>query len=160
SQLRVDFDSDSYLSYLPSLYRAASAPMSFLDRFLRLFGTMNDEVEESIRHLPQLMDPAAVEVANLPWLAGCARAECDGDWDETKRRRIVSSAVERSRIRGTAEGLRRSLALLTGVDAAIAEPVVNASWWALASAADTSATPSSCSGCGSATCGCSRATCD
>ena len=148
SQLRVDFDSDSYLSYLPSVYRAASAPMSFLDRFLRLFGTMNDEVEESIGRLPQLMDPAAVQIANLPWLAGWLDAESDGEWDEAKRRQIVSSAVERSRIRGTVEGLRRSLALLAGVDAAIAEPVVNASWWALANDV------ASCGGCG-ATCDCS-----
>lgn len=155
SQLRVDFDSDSYLAYLPPIYRAASAPMSFLDRFLRLFGTMNDEVEESIGQLPQLMDPAAVEVANLPWLAGWLDAECDGDWDETKRRQIVSSAVERSRIRGTVEGLRRGLALLAGVDAAIAEPVINVSWWALANEADTSAVSASCGGCGSAICDCS-----
>ncbi len=150
SQMRVQFDRDSYLDYLPAIYReeAKADPNCnalcghFLLRFLSLFESMYQDVEGEISSLPALFDPKATPPEFLGWLAEWLGLELDEAWSEEKQRQILGAIFRLHAERGTADGLRRILKLLAGVDAVIEEPIMNAAWWALPSTSE-----SCCSSC-------------
>jgi phage tail-like protein len=155
SQIRVEFDHQTFLGYLPALYdkevacaesllqsgtddrRLVSCDESkptcpeALKRLLSLFEAMFVDVESEIADLSRLFDADAVPSDLLGWLAGWLALELDEDWDEAKKRELIRKAFELYSRRGTVEGLRESLRIFAGVDSIIEEPIVNAAWWAL-----------------------------
>lgn len=69
-QLRIDFDNDSYLSYLPPIYTGSDeSPQGFLPRLLALFQSHFDDMEAQTASLPKMFDPEAISDDALPWLA-------------------------------------------------------------------------------------------
>jgi phage tail-like protein len=131
-QLQLDFDHQSYLSHLPSVYREdATARLSVL-RVLSLVESLYDEAEDRIAALPQLFDPQTAPLDALPWLAGWLAIDFDERWPEAKKRQAIAQAFELHTWRGTPEGLRRALRFYTGVEAHIEEPITQATWWGLA----------------------------
>ncbi len=162
SQMRVEFNHETYLQYLPAIYSArswvdpdgasvgdlAAAYTSvddcreFLARFLSLFESFFREVEWKIAaKLPALFDPYAAPREFLRWLAGWLALELDDEWGETKQRRAIAKAFERYAWRGTLHGLRESLHLFGGVDAIIEEPILHAAWWSLPAEEDPGCEP-------------------
>jgi phage tail-like protein len=131
SQVRVEFDHQTYLEHLPAIYRNNLQCGDFLTRFLSLFESFYADLEAAIAKLPGLFDPRAAPQEFLPWLAGWLALELDEDWDVETQRRAIAKAFERYAQRGTVEGLRQSLRLLAGVNAVIQEPILNAAWWGL-----------------------------
>jgi phage tail-like protein len=131
SQLRIQFDRDSYLSLLPVIYQEESACGDFFDRFLALFESFMERTEETIRQLPALADPSAIPSAGLPWLASWLGLELDEDWDEQTRRDAIRQAYARYAMRGTPRGLRESIEREAGVPVVVQEPIANGGWWAL-----------------------------
>jgi phage tail-like protein len=133
SQIRVQFDRDSYLDYLPAIYRNESQCGDFLLRFLSLFESMYQDVEGEIRHLPALFDAKATPEEFLGWLAEWLGLELDENWSDAKQRRILGEIFRLYAQRGTAAGLRQMLKRFAGIDAVVEEPILNAAWWALPS---------------------------
>ena len=131
SQMRVEFDHETYLRHLPAIYSNDAVSRQFLVRFLSLFESFFSETESQIAGLPALFDPNAAPKEFLPWLAGWLALELDENWDEAVQRQIIAKAFEMYGKRGTAEGLREALRLFAGVHAIIQEPILNAAWWAL-----------------------------
>jgi phage tail-like protein len=144
-QLRVEFDHVTYDQFLPALYRNTENCGEFLVRLLSLFESLYGETEREIGSLPALFDPKAAPREFLAWLAGCLALDVDDNWSEKEERRVTAEIFRLYGLRGTVAGLRESLRLFAGVDAAIEEPLLNASWWALPSPAE-----SCCDSCGSA----------
>jgi phage tail-like protein len=60
------------------------------------------------------LDPALAPEDFLEWLTGWVALEVDERWTAEQRRRLVSSAVDVHRWRGTARGLAAQVRLLTG----------------------------------------------
>jgi phage tail-like protein len=144
SQLRIQFDRDSYLKLLPAIYQEQSGCGDFFDRFLALFESVNERTEDTIRGLAALADPDAVPAAGIPWLASWLGLELDDRWDEISRREAIKRAYARYARRGTPRGLRESIEREAGVPVVVTEPVVHAGWWALpgrASSCGTASTP-------------------
>jgi phage tail-like protein len=131
SQLRLEFDHETYLNHMPAIYRGQTPCGDFLKRFLALFESLLGETEGSINQLSRLFDPAGARPEFLPWLAGWFALDLDEDWDEAQRRRLIAAAFERYSRRGTAIGLRESLRLFAGVEAIVEEPILQAAWWSL-----------------------------
>ena len=136
-QLRAEFDYPTYDTYLPAVYRNQSDCNQFLLRLLSLLESLFGGVEGEIRSIPKLFDPQAAPQKFLAWLAGCLGLDLDDNWDEQQQRNIIAKIFALSGWRGTAKGLRQSLLLFAGVNAIVEEPILNASWWSLPSAADT-----------------------
>jgi phage tail-like protein len=133
SQMRIDFDHETYLQYLPPIFSENSCSRLFLARFLALFESLFSEVEGSISNLAALFDPKAVPSEWLPWLAGWLAVDLKEDWDDARKRQTISEAFRTYALRGTAAGLRQALRRFAGVEAWIEEPILNAAWWSLAS---------------------------
>lgn len=131
SQIRVEFDHKGYINHLPAIYRTDTRCSDFLLRFLSMFETLFDDVEERIVDLSVLFDPESAPKDMLPWLAGWLAVELDEDWDEQRQRETIARAFEFFGRRGTAAGLREALRVFGGVNAIIEEPVMSAAWWSL-----------------------------
>jgi len=105
------------LDYLPGVFR--SDP--FLARFLLIFQSIVDPIEQSIDGTHHLLDPGLTPARFLPWLASWVGVELDPSLDETSQRELIRRAVELSRWKGTRRALREELRIRTGGRALIVE---------------------------------------
>jgi len=137
--LRADFDGDGWLRHLPAAYSRDAAGRDLLDRALAALESALDEHERLIEDLPLLFDPATAPDDDgrgrwLEWLAGWLAFELEAAFARGDRRLAVAGAFELQGMRGTAEGLRRLVALVLGVEVDVMEPAAAARVWALGSA--------------------------
>lgn len=131
--LRVEHDGEGWLRHLPALYsREPSQGRDLLDRMLAALESSLDEEEWLIEDLPRVFDAAtAPDDGWLDWLAGWLAFELEAGMTAALRRDAVASMFELEGLRGTADGLRRLIALLLGVDVEIIEPAARAAVWTL-----------------------------
>jgi phage tail-like protein len=132
SQVRIDFDHETYLRYLPAIYQEKRGPQEFLERYLALLESMFRDVEQKIEGLDRLIDPRAVTPGRLPWLAEWLGLALSKDWDDAQLREAITAAFESYGWRGTARGLRQAVLRYTGADIRIEEPLLQTNWWSLA----------------------------
>jgi phage tail-like protein len=100
-----------YLEYLPAIYHQHP----FLGEFLKPFEEVFSGFEELLDTIDRYFAPALTDPDFLPWLATWVALVLDEEWDESKRRRLISEAVELYRWRGTVRGLKRYLEIYAGL---------------------------------------------
>lgn len=127
--LRLDFDREGWLRYLPAVYARESSP--FLEPALALLEDELSEQEDHIDALPRLFDPQAAPASALPWLAGWLAWELEEALDETRQRALIGRAFELQGRRGTARSLRELVRLVLDADAAVTEPSATLRVWQL-----------------------------
>ncbi len=106
-----------YLRRLPALYERDE----LMGRLLMLFESFWEPIEGQIDQLPYTFDPRTAPPDLLPWLASWLDLVLDPRWPESKRRRLLRSAVHLYRRRGTRDGLADYLEIYTGVRPQIVE---------------------------------------
>jgi phage tail-like protein len=135
-QMRLEYNHDSWLRYLPAIYRGDETNAGFLARMLALLESLLLDDEDLIQDLPRLFDPGAAPAADSPgswldWLAGWLDFQLEGTWSAEAKRQALAEAFSLHRRRGTIPGLRRLIQLYTGAAARIEEPARFASLWCL-----------------------------
>lgn len=105
------------LEYLPAIYRSDE----FLSRFLLIFQSLVDPIEQRIDSTHHYLDPDLTPSRFLPWLASWVGCDLDPSLDEPRQRELIRQAVELSRWKGTRRGLREELRIRTGGRALIVE---------------------------------------
>ncbi len=130
-QMRLDFDHPTYLQDLPAVYRKDGPSRRYLERFLTLFESLFGQVEEEIRRLPLLFDPAAAPPGFLEWLGGWLALVPAQPREAAWYRQALPIAFALYGLRGTPRGLEQAVNLFTGMEIRIEEPALNAGWWAL-----------------------------
>ncbi|WP_165972126.1 phage tail protein [Paenibacillus piri] len=120
-KLRIYFPRQSLLAYLPPIYQEMQDDSRFLERFLSLFGTFFQDMEEQIDHISRYFDPDAVHGHYLEWLGTWLAVSEDESWGEAKLRQLIKQAPELYKLRGTRQGLSRMLRLYTGSEPYIIE---------------------------------------
>lgn len=108
---------DSYLGYLPAIYREDD----FLGRFLKVFQDILSPVESALDNLHYYFDPLMAPEEFLAWLASWIDLALDENWPIGKRRQLIRAGAELYRWRGTKRGLREYLRIYTGVEPEIVE---------------------------------------
>jgi phage tail-like protein len=103
--------SSRYLEYLPAIYHQ----QAFLGEFLKPFEEVLSGFEELLDSIDHYFAPALTDPEFLPWLATWVALVLDEEWDESKRRRLISEAVELYRRRGTVRGLKQYLEIYAGL---------------------------------------------
>jgi phage tail-like protein len=106
-----------YLQYLPAFYSADD----FMGRFLMIFESILTPIERMVSTVDYHLDPGMMPEDALPWIASWLDLVLDENWPVEKRRKLVSSAVELFRWRGTRRGLREYLMVYTGAEPVITE---------------------------------------
>lgn len=119
--VRIYFERQSYLRYLPATYQENSRGRDFLERFLSIFESMSLEMEEKIAGINQYWDVMAVEPEFLDWLASWLAIINDDQWSEKKRRELLKQAFPLFKLRGTKKGLHRIIKIFTGKNVGIVE---------------------------------------
>ena len=130
-QLRIDFDVETGLGYLPAIYADDGPSGRFLARYLALGGTAFSDVERRIDALPARFDPRAATRDALGPLADWLGLDIDGEWSDEELRASIAGAFETYGRRGTVAGLREAVRRYARVDVHIQEPLANAGWWVL-----------------------------
>lgn len=123
-RVRVHFPRESYLQYLPAVYQEDDESRYFLERFLSVFQTTFDGLDETIDNVWKLFDPYSVPANWFPWLASWIALPLNPQWfnQQTKnalepaRKALKAAGTEYPR-RGTPAGLQSLIQLYSGVDA-------------------------------------------
>jgi phage tail-like protein len=101
----------TYLRYMPDLYRENPRSGAFLEQFLSVFESAYTDIEEGIEDLPRYFDPEGVPGEYLSWLNRWLALETGADWPESARRELLARAPSLFKRRGTRAGLRAYLQL-------------------------------------------------
>lgn len=107
----------SYLNYLPVIFQTDE----FLGRFLRIFETVWEPMEQRQDHMALYFDPATCPTDFLAWLASWFNLPFSETWPELQRRLLVKQGFRLSRRSGTLDGLETILELCTGQKPVIAQ---------------------------------------
>jgi phage tail-like protein len=119
--LKAFYPRASYLQYLPAVYQEDEESSLFLERFLSIFQSEFDHIDDQIDRLWQLFNPGSILAKHLPWLAAWFALPVNPNWPESKFRSMVKDAFQTYRMRGTVEGLKKAINDWTGVEANIVE---------------------------------------
>ncbi len=119
-ELKFRFPRESWLSYLPEIYQDPEGS-SFTQRFLGIFQSLYDDLDEQIRSVARYLDPQAVGGEYLEWLAGWIDVEDGYLWPEEKLRELVRRGMELYRIRGTRAYVAEMVKLYTGQEPWVVE---------------------------------------
>ncbi|MBL0388112.1 hypothetical protein JJB07_15960 [Tumebacillus sp. ITR2] len=113
-KVRAYYPRTSYLQYLPAVYQQDPQSRDFLERFLSLFGTFFDEMEEAIDHIARCFDTDAATGDLLKWLSTWMGIAVDDRWTEEQTRTLLKRAPDLYKKRGTREGIQELLEVFTG----------------------------------------------
>jgi phage tail-like protein len=100
-----------YILDLPVVYH----DNEFLGRFLNIFESIWEPLEQRQDHADMYFDPRTCPVEFLPWLASWFDLSLDPEWPETQRRALLLEAFDLYRWQGTRYGLQRIIELRTGL---------------------------------------------
>jgi len=120
-KLRVYYPRSSLIAYLPPIYQQDETHSPFLERFLAMFSTFFDDMEDKIDHISAYFDPDAVSGSYLEWLGRWLAITDHESWGEAKLRTLIKQAPELYKLRGTREGLMRMVQIYTGTEPFILE---------------------------------------
>jgi len=107
----------SYLQYLPALYRDDA----LMGQLLLIFESIMMPDEHIVDNISSYFDPEMTPRPFLDWLASWLDLCLDPNWPEERCRKLVKSAAELYRWRGTKRGLSEYIKIYTGVEPEIQE---------------------------------------
>ena len=94
---------------------------SFAERFTTALDTVLAPVFATLDNLPAYLDPEVAPADFLDWLAGWVGLEPNKTWPESRRRELVMGATRLYALRGTAEGIRELIEIVTGLKPEVEE---------------------------------------
>jgi phage tail-like protein len=110
----------AYLDHLPGVFQDSD----FLGRFLLIFETIWEPMEQRQDQIAMYFDPATCPASLLDWLASWFDLKINPHWPEGRIRALLADAVELYRWRGTKYGLARMIEICTGQGIEITETEV------------------------------------
>lgn len=108
--LEISFPVGTYLNYLPAIFQNNE----FLGKFLRVFETLWEPMEQRQDHIEMYFDPHTCPKNFLPWLAGWLDLTYNENWPEWQMRKMLREGFALGRWRGTLHGLESIIELCAG----------------------------------------------
>lgn len=90
-------------------------------RFMFIFQHLMTTVTDQIDQIPALTDPLTADPKFLPWIASWVSFELDGSLPLHQQRELVRRSIRLYRSRGTRDGLREMIRVLTAAEVDIVE---------------------------------------
>lgn len=112
-KIKIFFPGQSWLRYLPEFYQV-NDENQFFERFLAVFQTMYEALNDSIWQMPYLLDIDCAEKEFLEWLAKWLDIAESYMWTKEQMRRLLKQAVTLYRMRGTRQAVLAFVQLYTG----------------------------------------------
>lgn len=136
-RLHLDLPRTTSAALLPGIYREDRdnpAAADFTERFVALFESGIETLDETIARYPALLDAEGVPPELLPWIGRFMGIAMDPGWTAAQRRALLRAGPGLFRRRGTPAALAEAVALLAGQPPAIEEPGLARPWGALGQA--------------------------
>lgn len=112
--MKICFPKRTWINYLPGIYQNDQKSASFLERYLGIFQSVYEDMEQDIRCSARHMDPDAGRGDFLLWCASWLKIGNTYLWTEKKLRLLLKQAAGLYAKRGTREGLLELVELYTG----------------------------------------------
>jgi phage tail-like protein len=115
-----------YLKYLPTIFSepdglASARGRDFMGRFLMIFESIWEPLEQRQDHVAMYFDPDTCPAAFLYWLASWFDLAVGAHWPEGRIRSLLGQAMELYRWRGTRYGMAQMIEVWTGLSPEIIE---------------------------------------
>lgn len=107
------FSVPSLVKLLPDCFEEPKEEGDFLHRFLSIFQTMYDTVQEEINTISAYFDPSLLDEKELPWLAEWVGSPLLEGWSEKIQRKWIQNSFSLIQKKGTLQGLSELLSLVT-----------------------------------------------
>lgn len=130
-QVQAETSSESYMNYLPAVYRREDAPGRFLERWLALFRSELGDLELALEEMPRRFDPLTAPEDHLRWLASWLAFDPPAGIASDDLRSLLQRVPELYDRRGTPSGIREFVELHTGVRPSIFEAFRERHVWQL-----------------------------
>lgn len=111
-QIQVFFPKRSWNAYLPEIYQVHDKD-AFLERFLAVFQTIYESLNQKIRQIPYDIDPDCAGREFLEWMAGLLDLAQTYMWTDAQLRRLIKNAGRLYKIRGTRRAVLEMVRLYT-----------------------------------------------
>lgn len=119
--IKVYYNRNSYLKYLPALYQNSMESDEFLERYLSIFEAFYMDIEEKIDFISNYFDIDKTNSVFLKWLCEWVGMEDYQDWEDYKIRKLLKNASFLHRKRGTKICIEKFLEIYLGVKPIIIE---------------------------------------
>lgn len=116
--IRVYYNYETWLDYLPQIY---SEEKDFLERYLYIFQTFFDDLEEIVTSMPSVYNPLRTRRDFLDTLNNWLPMDSFEFFTESQKRILLMNYHVLNKIRGTKEGLIKLITLFTGYEPFIVE---------------------------------------
>lgn len=113
--IKVWYPRQSYLQYLPAVYQQDPISRAFLDRFLSLFQSEFDGIDQQLDNLWQLFEPLAVTGTQFQWLASWLALDILPTWTDAQRSTVLKHAYKSYTQRGTVAGIVQAISDYAGI---------------------------------------------
>ena len=142
SRIEVNWPRVTSRRFLPASLSPDPDAADFLDRFMLVFDRVRAGYTRKLDVLAGFFDPLATPAADpgtfepdfLDWLGAWIGVALERNWPVTARRQLVRQAASLFRLRGTPVGLKRHVALYTGVEPKLIEHFRLRRWLTLGTA--------------------------
>ena len=112
--IQVDFLVTPLTDYLPEIYQEDPRSYQLLNRFLSIFQSQLQDLDEGIADVNHYLDPDTVGSDFLQWLCSWFQIEHSAAWPEKKLRKLLQNAYSLYSIKGTRESIEKIVELYTG----------------------------------------------
>lgn len=119
--VRVYFPRQSYLQYLPAIYQEDDESRVFLDKFLSIFQSTFDGMDQQVDNMWMMFDPKSVPSGWFPWLAAWLALPINPVWTDQQRRTALKNAGKLYPLRGTQAGIEQLIKEYANIDARLVE---------------------------------------
>lgn len=130
-QVQAETSAESYMNYLPAVYRREDAPGRFLERWLALFRSELGDLELALEEMPRRFDPLTAPEDHLLWLASWLAFDPPVGIASDDLRSLLQRVPELYDRRGTLTGIHEFVELHTGIRPSIFEAFRERHVWQL-----------------------------
>lgn len=121
NSIKLEFPHETFIDYLPKIFKENDSDTLFLDRFINIFQDIFIDIEKNIDDVFILFDPLSVNKQNLNWLCEMIDIDYFFELEEAIQRRLVYNSSDLYKLRGTKKGLNLLISLFTNKDSIIIE---------------------------------------
>jgi phage tail-like protein len=137
-RVRLDLPRGTSADLLPAIYREDPSAADFTERFVALFDSTLEELDEVVRRAPALLDSDGVPEQLLPWIEGILGMAIGAGLPVARRRALLRAAPSLFKRRGTRAALIEAIRLATELEAVVEEPGLSRAYGGLAGGSATS----------------------
>lgn len=112
--IKIYLQKENWISYLPEIYQEDKKSKNFLERYLSIFQSIYEDMEEKLNNIAEYFEPDLVSGEMLEWLAEWLAIDDIYVWNETQLRFLVKNSIRLYKYRGTRKSISDMVELYIG----------------------------------------------